>query len=107
MPKRAMPKRVLPTAIISMAQQASPNCAGQTEFLRARLRSFATVVSRIPSGSFSSSPIGSAPPPSASTPYIGGDDEHGEDEYEHLDQPEHAELVEGNRPWVEKDDIDV
>src|SRR5439155_1727984 len=107
MAERPEAERGLPTAIISMAQQARPNCAGQTEFLRARLRSFATVVSRIPSGSFSSSPIGSVPLQSASTPYIGVDDEHGEDEHEHLDQPEHAELVEGNGPWVEKDDLDV
>src|SRR3954468_2681847 len=98
MPNRAMSKRGLPTAIISMAQQARPNCAGQTEFLRARLRSFATVVSRMPSGSFSSSPTGSVPPQPASTPDIGVDDEHGEDEHEHLDQPEHAELGEGNGP---------
>src|SRR5947209_385776 len=107
MPKRAMSKRGLPTAIISIAQQASPNCAGQTEFLRARLRSFATVVSSTPSGSFSSSPIGSVPLKSASTPDVGVDDEDGEDEHQHLDQSEHAQVVERDSPRIEKDDLDV
>src|SRR5438309_3983880 len=107
MPKRAMSNRGLPTAIISIAQQARPNCAGHTEFLRARFRIFATVVSRIPSGSFSSSPIGSVPLQPASTPHVGVDDEDSEDEHQHLDQAEHAELVEGDGPWVEKDDLDV
>src|SRR5437764_124906 len=107
MPKRAMSKRGLPTAIISIAQQARPNCAGHTEFFRAMLSSFATVVSRIPSGSFSSSPMRSVPLESAATPDIGVDDEHREDEQDHLDQTEHAELVERDRPRVEEDDLDV
>src|SRR3954451_20240576 len=103
MPKRAMSKRGLPTAIISMAQQARPNCAGHTEFLRARFRIFATVVSRIPSGSFSSSPIGSVPLQHAPTPHVGVDDEDGEDEHQHPDQPENAKPVESHCPRVEKD----
>src|SRR5438270_535856 len=101
MPKRAMLKRGLPTVIISLALHAMPNCAGHTEFFRARLRILATVVSRIPSGSFSSSPIGSVPLQPASTPHIGVDDEDGEDEHQHLDQPEHAEMVEGDGPRIE------
>ena len=33
-PKRAMSWRLSTTAIISIAQQARPNCIGQSEFLR-------------------------------------------------------------------------
>src|SRR5215831_2325925 len=36
-PKRAMSYRDAAVAIISMAQQASPNCSGQIEFLRPQL----------------------------------------------------------------------
>src|SRR4051795_13101566 len=106
MPKRAMSNRGPPTAIISIAQQASPNCAGHSEFLRAMLSILATVVSRMPSGSFSSRPM-SVPVEPAATPHIGVDDEHREDEHDHLDQPEHPELVERDRPGVEEDDLDV
>src|SRR3972149_2514576 len=38
MPKRAMSKREVPVAIISMAQQARPNWAGQRDDLRAQLK---------------------------------------------------------------------
>src|SRR5262245_26641213 len=36
-PNRAMSYRDAAVAIISMAQQASPNCSGQIEFLRPQL----------------------------------------------------------------------
>jgi hypothetical protein len=36
-PNRAMSKRAMEVAIISMAQQARPNCSGQSEFLRPQL----------------------------------------------------------------------
>src|SRR4051794_9006062 len=107
MPNRAMSKRGPPTAIISIAQQARPNCAGHSEFLRAMLSILDTVVSKMPSGSFSSRPMRSVPVESAATPHIGVDDEDGEDEQEHLDEAEHAELVEGDGPRVEEDDLDV
>src|SRR4051812_25451274 len=107
MPNRAMSNRGPPTAIISIAQHASPNCAGHSEFLRAMLSILATVVSRMPSGSFSSSPMSSVPLESAAPPHVGVDDEDGEDEHDHLDEAEHAELVEGHRPRVEEDDLDV
>src|SRR3954468_15857510 len=35
-PKREMSQRAVPTAIISMAQQASPKVSGQSEFERAQ-----------------------------------------------------------------------
>ena len=44
-------------AVFSIAQQASPNVAGQTEFLRASPTACSTVVSRKPLGSFSSMPM--------------------------------------------------
>src|SRR3954451_7672131 len=85
-PNRAMSKRGPPTAIISIAQHARPNCAGHSEFLRAMLSILATVVSRMPSGSFSSRPmcVPSVPVEAAATPHIGVDDEDGEDEQDHL-----------------------
>ena len=45
-PKRAMSWRGSSTAIISMAQQARPNCIGQSEDLRAQLKNLSTVVVR-------------------------------------------------------------
>ena len=47
-PKRAMSKRGVPAAIISMAQQASPMVTGHMERAWARPASFSTVVSRKP-----------------------------------------------------------
>src|SRR5579884_4056309 len=57
MPNRAMSKRGPPTAIISKAQQAKPNCAGHSELFRDQLTSCSTLVSRKPLGSCSSRPI--------------------------------------------------
>ena len=65
MPKRAESKRGPPNDIISMAQQARPNCTGHSDDLRVQLTSFSTEASSTPSGSFSSSPIAqsqSSPP---------------------------------------------
>src|SRR6185295_6160977 len=42
-PKRSMSKRDAPVAIISMAQQASPNVIGQSADLRAQLKTKSTV----------------------------------------------------------------
>ena len=58
MPNRARSWRGPPVCISSIAQQASPKVAGQTETRRAYPASFSTEVSRTPPGSFSSSPIG-------------------------------------------------
>src|SRR3954463_3938584 len=110
MPKRARSYRPAPEAIISMAQQARPNVAGHRDDLRVQLTSFSTLVSRTPLGSFSSSPIVSslsAPLEPAAPPDVGVRDEHGDDEEDHLDQPEDAQRVVVNRPRVEEDDLDV
>src|SRR3954447_12536220 len=121
MPKRARSYRPAPDAIISIAQQASPKVAGHSEDLRVQLTSFSTLVSRTPLGSFSSRPIRTprsaerAPSPPrcslplepAAAPDVGVGDEDGHDEYGHLDQAEDPERVVGDRPRVEKDDLDV
>src|SRR4030042_12549 len=44
MPKRAMSQRLAAVQIISMAQQASPKVAGQSELLRPQSTSFSRVV---------------------------------------------------------------
>src|SRR6266545_4927661 len=106
MPKRARSYRAPPAAIISMAQQARPNVAGQKLALRVQLTSFSTVVSRIPEGSFSSMPM-SVPVQTAAAPHVGVRDEHGADEQHHLDEPEQAQRVERHRPRVQEDDLDV
>ena len=57
MPNRARSCRGPPVIISSIAQQARPNVAGQTERSRAHPAIFSTEVSRTPLGSFSSMPI--------------------------------------------------
>jgi transketolase len=47
-PKRSMSKRDAPVAIISMAQQASPNVIGHSADLRAQLNTKSTVDVMIP-----------------------------------------------------------
>src|ERR1041385_5945960 len=47
-PKRSMSKRDAPVAIISMAQQASPNVIGHSADLRAQLKTKSTVVVMMP-----------------------------------------------------------
>src|SRR5262245_9028440 len=68
---------------------------------------FSTVVSRMPAGSFSSSPMTSVPVQSAAAPHVGVHDQHGADEQQHLDEAEEPERVEVNRPRVEEDDLDI
>jgi hypothetical protein len=58
MPNLARSCRGPPAWNSSIAQQARPKVAGQTENLRAYPTTFSSVVSRIPLGSFSSRPIG-------------------------------------------------
>src|SRR5690348_9143236 len=107
MPNRARSYRAAPVAIISMAQQASPNVAGQKLDFLVQLTSFSTVVSRTPLGSFSSIPMDSVPVQAAAAPHVRVRDEHGDDEQDHLHEPERAERVERHRPRVQEDDLDV
>src|SRR5918996_1465027 len=106
MPKRARSYRAAPVAIISIAQQARPNVAGQKLDLRDQLTSFSTVVSRMPVGTFSSIPM-SIPVQPAAPPHIDVRDEHGADEQHHLDEAEQAQRVERHRPRVQENDLYV
>src|SRR2546423_1421915 len=106
MPNRARSYRAPPAAIISIAQQASPNVAGQKLALRVQFTSFSTVVSRMPEGSYASMPM-SVPVQTTAPPHIGVRDEHGADEQPHLDEPEQAQGVERHGPRVQEDDLDV
>src|SRR6478672_8333882 len=91
-----------------MAQQASPNVAGQTELLRMYPASVSTVVSRNPAGSFSSIPmVTSVPFQPAAPPDVGVRDEHGEDEQHHLDQGEDPEVAERHGEREQEDRLDV
>src|ERR1700754_4466005 len=104
MPNRAMSYRPAPVVIISMAQQARPKVAGNTDALRTQPAACSTVVSRKPLGSFSSipifvcpclkcpawrplSPVHSVPFQAPAAPYIGIGDKSGEDEEQHFDEP--------------------
>src|SRR5581483_10838026 len=49
-PKRAISKRPPPDAIISIAQQARPNCMGQIEDLRPQLYKVSTILTAWSSG---------------------------------------------------------
>src|SRR5688572_8948726 len=93
-----------------MAQQASPKVAPQTEDFRDQLTSFSTEVSRIPAGSFSSIPMlssSSVPIQTAAPPDVGVRDKDRDDEQDHLHEAEDGQHVEGHRPRVQEDDLDV
>src|ERR1700754_1998661 len=92
MPKRARSCLGPPAAIISIAQQARPNVAGQSEDFRLQLTIFSTLVSRMPLGIFSSSPmpLPLIPVEPTAAPDVGVRDEHGGDEQDNLDEPERA-----------------
>src|SRR5579859_5404703 len=105
MPNRAMSCRGPPVCIISIAQQARPNVAGQTERARAHPATFSTEVSRTPLGKLSSMPMLLIPFQAAAPPDVGVRDEHGDHERDHLDEAERAEPAEGHRPGVEEDDL--
>src|SRR6185437_16778260 len=71
----------------------------------------------MPLGSFSSSPMlirlsnpaqpALIPFQAAAPPYVDVGDEDGNDEGDHLDQAERPEVVEGDRPRVQEDDLDI
>src|SRR5215471_31769 len=107
MPNRARSWRGPPVIISSIAQHARPNVAGHTERARAHPASFSTEVSRTPLGSFSSMPMTLVPIQAAAPPYVGVRDKHGDDEDDHLDEAERPQLVEGHRPGIKEDDLDV
>src|SRR5215471_4303397 len=113
-PKRARSNRASMTAIISIAQQASPNCIGQIEERRAQLMTESTVVVKTLSSKRLSSPMLLRPASGALGPVQGlalpdveVADHQDHQENEHLDQAEEAELVEHHGPGEEKDRLDV
>src|SRR5690606_40894161 len=107
MPHRPRSKRGPPAAIISIAQQASPNVAGQTLVLRDQFTSFSTVVSRTPVGTFSSMPMSLLPVQATAPPDVGVRDQDAADEQDHLDHGEQRHPIERNSPGVQEDDLDV
>src|SRR6516164_5651697 len=52
-------------------------------------------------------PMTLIPIQAAAPPYVGVRDKHGDDEGNHLDEAERPQLVEGHRPGVKEDDLDV
>src|SRR3989304_3108757 len=133
LPKRAMSKRAAAVDIISMAQQARPNCTGQIELLRAQAMTRpALVVSNWRSSIFTSSgetpsplvpgtgiptpqPLRPHPPPprpllplqGPPLPGVDEPDEQHAEEDQHLHQPDHAQIAKGHRPRVEEYRLDI
>src|ERR1700704_3176986 len=100
------------TAIISIAQQARPNCMGQIEERRAQLMTESTVVvTTLSSKRVSISPIqvlpGSGPVESLALPAIDVPHDQNREKHQHLDQAEQSELVEQDRPGKQEDRLDV
>src|SRR5438132_11941886 len=88
-PKRPMSRPAVAVAIISFAQQARPNCAGQTELPRPQPTTLPRVVVRMfrPSDSASAS----TPNPALPSSRCGQRDEKDPDEDQHLDETEPLE----------------
>src|SRR5665648_579138 len=109
MPNREMSNRDVPVAIISIAQQARPKVTGHTDALRTVPANFYTVVSRKPdvASSMPMALLPSVPLEPAAAPLV--HERHGDqrDEGHHGDDAEHPEHLEGDRPGVHEDDLDV
>src|SRR5262245_58079794 len=108
-PNRERSWRASMTAIISMAQQARPNCIGQIDERRAQLMTESTVVVTM----FSSKRLSIRPinVPSAgrlgpvegfALPAIEIPDDEDRQEDDHLDQSEQPEAIEHDRPGEEE-----
>src|SRR5215475_3508868 len=112
-PNRARSCRESITAIISIAQQASPNCIGQIALRRAQLITESTVVVT----TFSSKrfvrmltrkpPFRSGPLQCSALPRVEIPDHQDREEDHHFDESEERQLVEEDRPRKEKDRLDV
>src|SRR5216683_3156078 len=89
-PKRAMSKRSALADIISMAQQARPNVAGQSDELRPQLINLLTWVVRMPV----LAPRGfSVPCERPLSPYINVAYHQDRQENEQFNQPQYLELI--------------
>src|SRR6476620_5575411 len=112
-PKRARSCRASITAIISIAQQASPNCIGQIEERRAQLMTESTVVVRtLSSKRLSTMPMlpvrpSLCPVERFALPDVEIPDHEDHEEYEHLHEAEEPEPVEQHGPREEEDRLDV
>ncbi len=114
-PKRSMSKRDAPVAIISIAQQASPNVMGHSADFRAQLKTKSTVVvmtpledSTVSCLSFAiESPKLLCPFQRALAPGVVITDYEYADEDNHLDKPEQREFVVDYRPWEKKYRLNV
>src|SRR6476660_7204124 len=111
-PNRARSKRASMTAIISIAQQARPNCIGQIEERRAQLITESTVVVRtLSSKRLSTRPIFFrfflSPVERLALPDVEIPDDQDDEEDQHLDQSEKAQLVEKDRPGEQEKRLDV
>src|SRR5579871_536288 len=108
-PKRARSTLEEAVCIISIAQQARPNCAGQTELPRPQPTSLSSVVSSTPGmlSASSSSPMVLVPLQAALPPDVGERDHQDQHEDEHLDHAVPAELAQVDGPGIEEDRLDV
>src|SRR5215831_8089135 len=113
-PKRERSCRASMTAIISMAQQARPNCIGQIDERRAQLITESTVVvTTLSSNRLSINPMraalpcGSSPVQGLPLPAVDVPDDQDRQENHHLDQTEEPQPVEHDRPGEEKDRLHV
>src|SRR5262249_44773789 len=101
------------TAIISMAQQARPNCMGQIEERRAQLITESTVVvttfssNRLSIRPMRALPRGSGPVQGLPLPAVDVPDDEDRQEDHHLDQAEEAQTVEHDGPGEEEDRLHV
>src|SRR3954466_14657587 len=129
-PKRAMSYRDVLIAIISMAQQASPKVTGQIDDRRAHWTIFSTVVVSTGISKWSdmqlhhsvtrgcrhaavarrhepASAILMSPVEHALAPDVDVARQEQQEEANQLEEPGPAQLAHGERPWIEKGDLDV
>src|SRR5512135_512450 len=110
-PNRERSCRASITAIISIAQQASPNCIGQIEERRAQLMTESTVVvTTLSPKRLSTRPMRSPvlrPVQGLALPAVEVAHDQDDQEDQHLDEPEEAEPVEHDRPGEEEDRLHV
>src|SRR5262245_52796541 len=108
-PKRARSCRASITAIISIAQHASPNCIGQIALRRAQLITESTVVVTMLSSKRLARMLmrRSCPLERTALPGVEVPDDQDREEDHHLDESEHRELVEQDRPGKQENRLDV
>src|SRR5262245_23018923 len=104
-PNRAMSYRPQLIAIISMAQHARPNVTGQMAERRAHCTIFSTVVVRT-GISISAMPL-AAPIERAFAPDVDIARQQQREERDDLPEAGLAQIAEGDRPGIEKRDLDV